>query len=254
MTARLTFRPERPIPSGDEVGTKSDVWPLRPSVRPQPSPIAFVIHDAKNMLAVLSANVEVLRDALADQILPIGAEEVLADIDESSRRLASLLRGALADLQGQAAERAEPCALHIAPVVASVVERMRPAARALGVSIAQAGDDDVSAAIEPELFERVLVNLLENAVRFSKPGDTIEVEYAFRAGRMSVAVGDRGPGVAESDREMIFESYRSRKPERGQSNFGLGLAFCRGVARTHGGDAWVFNRAGGGACFVFETL
>jgi len=232
---------------------KSDVWPLRPSVRPPPSSIAFAIHDAKNMLAVLSANVEVLRDALSDQILPSGAEEVLADIDVASRRLSGLLREALADLQGHAPERVEPCALRVAPVVSSVVDQLRPAARALGVSIAHAGDADVSAAIEPDLFERVLVNLIENALRFSKPGDTIEVEHAHRGGRMSVAVGDRGPGVAESDRETIFESYRSRKPERGQANFGLGLAFCRGVARAHGGDAWVFNRAGGGACFVFEV-
>lgn len=255
MAARLTFRPPESKVHGEEAGTRSAVWPVRPSSFPEPSQVAFAIHDAKNMAGVLSANVEVLNRELARLRLSSTAADALADIAESVRRLTVLLREALDGARGGTLQRrAPPSVLLIAPVVAAVVDRMRPWARARGVGIVQAGPDSACATIEPQLFERVIVNLLENAMRFSPPGDVVEVEYHTRAGRMTLAVADRGPGVPDAVRDEIFESYRHRQPVGGEAHHGLGLAFCREVARAHGGDAWVFNRAGGGACFVFETL
>jgi K+-sensing histidine kinase KdpD len=255
MAARLSLRPPpESRAKSDEVGTQSAVWPVRPSSRPGPTAAAFAIHDAKNMAGVLAANIEVLDRELEHVRLPEMAADALADIAESARRLTGLLREALAGLQGGMPQRTAPAVLLIAPVVAAVVEGMSPWARARGVRIVQAGPADACATIEPQLLERVIVNLLENAVRFSQPGDTVEVEYLTRAGRMTLAVGDRGPGVPEIARDEIFESYRHRPSIGAESHFGLGLAFCREVARANGGDAWVFNRAGGGACFVFETL
>jgi len=262
MALRLNSRPEEgsangdlAVPSSDRVVPCSDVWPIRPSVRPEPSPVAYAIHDAKNMLGVLSANLEVLKRALRTMPLPRGAADALGDIDESAQRLNGLLREALSGLQGRRRHAMTPSAspLSVAPVVAAAVDRMLPAARARGIQIACAGPDDAYATIEPELLERVVVNLVENAVRFSQPGDSVEVEYATRNGRMTLAVGDRGPGVPEDALDEIFASYRRRDGDGTESqHFGLGLAFCREVARARGGDAWVFNRAGGGACFVFE--
>jgi two-component system sensor histidine kinase CreC len=251
--ARFTLRPDDPDANREEVEVWSDVWPTRPSLTPEPSPVAFALHDAKNMMCVLLANLEVLGRSLGDTPLPEGAPEALADISESAERLSGLLREALNDLQGNRLQRAAPSALRVAPIVAAAVERMRPAARARGVHIVQTTTDDARATIEPELLERVMANLLENAVRFSRAGDTVEVQCSMQGERMTLAVCDRGPGVPESARDEIFESYRRRESNAAASHFGLGLAFCREVARAHGGNAWVFNRAGGGACFVFET-
>jgi signal transduction histidine kinase len=252
MAVRLSLRAAESRSKSIDAGVRSDVWTVPRSVRPEPTPSAFAIHDAKNMMGVLLANLEVLNRALMGVPLPDGAADALDDIGESARRLSLLLREALAGLQGHAPQRAAPSPRPVGPVVTAVVDQMRPAARALGVRIAQAGRADVSATIEPELFERVVANLLENAVRFSPPRASVEVEFVARGGRMVLAVGDRGPGVAEAARDEIFESYRHRDPGGAESHFGLGLAFCRQVARAHGGDAWVFNRSGGGACFVFE--
>jgi signal transduction histidine kinase len=253
MAVRLSSRGDDARANSAQVGVRSDVWPVQARVPAEPSPIAYAIHDAKNMMGVLSANLDVLKKALRNMPVPRVAAEALEDIDESSRRLNGLLREALVGLQGHAQQRTTPSAVCAAPIVAAAVDRMLPAAHARRVKIAHAGPSDAWAKIEPELFERVIVNLLENAVRFSREGDTVEVEYVTRGGRMTLAVGDRGPGVPEDARSEIFESYRHRDPDHAASHFGLGLAFCREVARAHGGDAWVFNRAGGGACFVFET-
>jgi signal transduction histidine kinase len=253
MAARLSFVPERPSTTKGDMWTRSDVWSVRPSLRPRPGPAEFAIHDAKNMLGVLSANVEVLRRALACGALPAGVQEALGDIDESARRLSGLLREALSGLQGHDPEPPPPSSTRVASIVESVVGRMAPAASASGVRMVVARGDEAYASIAPQLLERVLENLLENAVRFSNRGDTVEVEYTHRGGRTILAVSDRGPGVDDAARDAIFESYRRRAPLPVESHYGLGLAFCRQVARAHGGDAWVFNRTGGGACFVFET-
>src|SRR5579864_6960103 len=133
MAARLSFLPEQPGTTKGDMWTRSDVWSVRPSLRPRPSPAAFAIHDAKNMLGVLSANVEVLRRALVGGFLPNGAREALGDIDESSRRLSGLLREALSVLQGHDPVPPPPSPTCVGPIVASVVARMASAAEANGV-------------------------------------------------------------------------------------------------------------------------
>ena len=85
--------------------------------------------------------------------------------------------------------------------------------------------------------ERVLVNLLENALKFSSPADPVEVSAAAEPGRVVVRVRDRGPGVAEADRERIFDAFeRGDGAARGS---GLGLAIARGFAEANGGRVWV---------------
>ena len=257
MAVRLSLRATESTTTDDDPTTvRSEVWALPRSVPPEPTPTAFAVHDAKNMMGVLSANLEVLSRALSGVPLPPVATDALDDIRESSRRLGILLCEALSGLQGPPLPRAPPAALPLAPLVAAVIDQMRPAARTRGVRIVQAGQADVRARIDPELFERVVVNLLDNAVRFSPARSSVEVEIVTRGGRMVLAVGDRGPGVADQARDDIFASYRHRPSGGGGAgagaHFGLGLAFCRRVARGHGGDTWVFNRSGGGACFVFE--
>jgi K+-sensing histidine kinase KdpD len=98
--------------------------------------------------------------------------------------------------------------------------------------------------------ERVLVNLLENALKFSSPTDPVEVSTVAEPGRIVVRVRDRGPGIAEADRERIFDAF-----ERGESvarGSGLGLAIARGFAEANGGRVWVEPTAArsGGSTFV----
>jgi K+-sensing histidine kinase KdpD len=98
--------------------------------------------------------------------------------------------------------------------------------------------------------ERVLVNLLENALKFSSPTDPVEVVATTEPGHVLVRVRDRGPGVAEADRERIFDAF-----ERGNGaghGSGLGLAIARGFAEANGGRVWVepTTAGSGGSTFV----
>jgi K+-sensing histidine kinase KdpD len=100
-------------------------------------------------------------------------------------------------------------------------------------------------------LQRVLVNLLENALKFSSPADPVEVSVENQGGSVAVRIHDHGPGVTEADRERIFEPF-----ERGSGSgrgSGLGLAIARGFAEANGGTIRLEAQdERGGATFVLE--
>jgi two-component system sensor histidine kinase KdpD len=104
--------------------------------------------------------------------------------------------------------------------------------------------------LDAVLIEQVLINLLENASRYTPPGTPIEVGARVHDDVVEVDVSDRGPGVPKQDRERVFEKfYRAREGEGG--GVGLGLTISRGIVGAHGGRIWVDDRPGGGSSFRF---
>ena len=118
---------------------------------------------------------------------------------------------------------------------------------------ASAGGDPVTLRGDPRLLQRLLRNLLENAVRHGG-GTPVEASLLAHGGRVTLRVEDRGPGIAEQYRERIFEPF-FRPPglrEGEHRGVGLGLALVREIARHHGGDARCEPRDGGGTRFTVE--
>lgn len=105
-------------------------------------------------------------------------------------------------------------------------------------------------SVDDVLIEQVLVNLLDNAAKYSPADAPIEVAARREDGAIVVEVADRGPGLHADDVERVFEKfYRGKRPlGRG---VGLGLAICRGFVEAHGGRIWATNRSDGGASFQF---
>jgi two-component system sensor histidine kinase KdpD len=107
--------------------------------------------------------------------------------------------------------------------------------------------------IDELLIEQVFVNLLENAIKYTPPDSPIVIAARRADGAVLVEVADRGPGVAESSRELVFHKFHrgggdgATKP----AGAGLGLTICRGIITAHGGRIWVDPREGGGAVFRF---
>lgn len=104
-----------------------------------------------------------------------------------------------------------------------------------------------------DALERILVNLLDNAAKYSPPGTRISLgARRVEAGTVELLVSDRGPGVPPEERERVFERLyrgdRSRAARNGQGA-GLGLAICRALARGQGGDVTVHDGPEGGATF-----
>jgi two-component system, OmpR family, sensor histidine kinase KdpD len=100
------------------------------------------------------------------------------------------------------------------------------------------------------LMTQVLVNLLDNALKYSHADSGIELTARIKGDMLEVAVADRGPGIPEEDLQSVFDKfYRVHRPE-GVSGTGLGLAICKGIVEAHGGLIRAENREGGGAKFT----
>lgn len=98
------------------------------------------------------------------------------------------------------------------------------------------------------LMERVFVNLVENAVKYTPPGTTLEISGHLEAKNLVLAIADRGPGLPPGEEEKVFEKFYQRAPGHGRGA-GLGLAICKSIVEAHGGAIQAGNRPGGGAVF-----
>ncbi|HVA80055.1 MAG TPA: sensor histidine kinase, partial [Candidatus Binataceae bacterium] len=98
---------------------------------------------------------------------------------------------------------------------------------------------------------RLLINLIDNALKFTPPGGKIEVGLASIDGRALLRVADTGPGIEPAELALVFERF-FRGAHAGGEGSGLGLSLCREIARYHGGQIAAANRPSGGAVFVVK--
>jgi two-component system sensor histidine kinase KdpD len=102
------------------------------------------------------------------------------------------------------------------------------------------------------LIEQVLLNLLENSLRYTPPGTPIEIS-AWRTDRtVVVKISDRGQGLPAGTEQRVFERFYRGTSASGTAGMGLGLTICRGIVTAHGGRIWAENEPHGGAAFYFS--
>lgn len=104
--------------------------------------------------------------------------------------------------------------------------------------------------VDGVMIQQVLINLLENAVKYAPPESVIELSAATTGKDILFEVADRGPGVPQGDEERVFDKFYRVHPAR-EGGVGLGLTICRGIIEAHGGRIWVEPRPGGGTLFRF---
>ncbi len=106
------------------------------------------------------------------------------------------------------------------------------------------------APFDSMLIEQVLVNLVENAIKYTPPGSPVEIAASRREQEIVVEVADHGPGLRTGDEERVFDKFYRAQPASVRG-VGLGLTICRGIVQAHGGRIWAENRPEGGAVFRF---
>lgn len=102
------------------------------------------------------------------------------------------------------------------------------------------------------LMEQVLINLIENAIKFTSPGSPIDIGAEKQAHTVQLAVTDYGTGIPKGMEEKLFEKFYSTDTETQNSSIGLGLALCRAIVEAHGGTIRATNVVGKGAAFIIE--
>lgn len=215
---------------------------------------ADVAHEIKNPLASLRNATETLGrvddPALRAQLLDIARHDVrridrlITEISDASRVDAELSRATF--------ERVDLLALTRA-IVGSFEHRDQTGGHPIRID---AAPGDYTVLGEPSRLERVLVNLLDNAVSFSPPRAEVAVTLTRRDDRVTLSVADTGPGIPHESRELVFRRFHSLRPEGEDfgNHSGLGLAIARSIAEAHDGTLTATDRVDGapGANLVLE--
>jgi two-component system sensor histidine kinase SenX3 len=179
------------------------------------------------------------------------ADRVVREADRLGHIVDDLLDLSLIEAQENPTREPLPVPL----LVGEAVDQVRPAADVAGVPLSILPPiPDVDLACDRRQVLSALVNLLENAVKYSDPGAPVEVAVTLQGGRVHITVRDHGIGIPKRDLERIFERFyrvdRARSRQTGGT--GLGLAIVRHVAQAHGGEVSVESVEGEGSMFVLH--
>jgi signal transduction histidine kinase len=140
----------------------------------------------------------------------------------------------------------------VAPLVAEVVDAFRPQAASKQTTIALKADEIAGPRlIDANALRQMLLNLLDNAVKYGPRGQTVAIHLTSQPARICLIVEDQGPGVPTEDRARIWEPFW-RAAGSAEGGTGLGLAIVRELSLRHGGTAHVEEHVGGGARFVLD--
>lgn len=213
---------------------------------------AMVYHDMRGPLGNVYTSLQALQRLLAEHPDPnvISLLQLAARSERQVRRMID----ALLDVQrleaGQKLLNRRTVAL--SEVIESAVTQIEPAARDKKIGLRFALADDLPMLyIDADMIERVVINLLDNAIKYSFEGGAITVSTATSVQEVYVRIKDTGPGIPPEAQATIFDKFSRVKQRNMPHGVGLGLAFCKLAVDAHGGRIWVRSDNKTGSTFTF---
>jgi two-component system, OmpR family, sensor histidine kinase SenX3 len=210
--------------------------------------VANVSHELKTPIGALGLLAETIAATEEADVVRRLAEQVVRESERLGRIVDDLLDLSL--IEAQAAPTREPTPVRV--LVEEAVERLSPLALAHGIPLrTEPITDDLLVLCDATQLVSAITNLLDNAVKYSEPGQAVVVTAVSLEGRVVLRVQDHGIGIPNRDLERIFERfYRVDKARsRATGGTGLGLSIVRHVAEAHGGDVTVESTEGEGSTF-----
>jgi signal transduction histidine kinase len=213
--------------------------------------VSLVSHELRSPMAAVIGAARTLQDRWRE-LSPDQRSSFLALIADETGRLATLI-GDVLDTS-----RIEAGTFSYSFSDVDLGELLRDT-----VATARVGQDEVEVTVkmtdrlapirgDRERLRQVLVNLIDNAVKYSPPGDEVEVSAWAENGRVCVTVRDNGPGIPREQQGLIFEKFGRANVGGGKPGTGLGLFIARSIAEAHGGSLAIRSAPGQGAAFTLE--
>ena len=214
---------------------------------------AMLFHDLQSPLGNVISSLELLTYELPAESSPT-LLEILDIAMRSSSRLQTLIRSLLDINQLEAGHPvSEQDRTQVQALVDTAWETVKPGYEKRKIPLVQEIPDDLpDIFVEENMLQRVLVNLLDNAVKYSPESAKITIKAEpWDDDMVLISVNDEGDGIPEDYRMMIFEKFSRINTDTYSKGLGLGLAFCRLTVEAHGGKIWVDDAPNGGARFNF---
>lgn len=220
------------------------------SERLRNSVLSAISHDLRTPMSIL---VGLAESMFLTQPPPTGAQ---AEIARALKEEALRVSGQVNNLLDMARLQAGRIELNrqwqpLDEVVVSALKNIERAAGDHRISLDLAEDLPL-VNVDSVLMERVIYNLLENAVKYTPPGSAVEIAARVADQAIEVRVEDNGPGLPAGKEELIFKKFERGQPEGATRGVGLGLAICRAIVEAHGGRIHAESRPQGGARFIFS--
>jgi signal transduction histidine kinase len=213
----------------------------------------LIVHDLRSPLNCIEASLELLQMVLPEDVLAsctqiidlaLGSCRDVLELVDSLLEVASMESDELVlDLQP----------ISLLPLIADTVNRLRLLAEQSDITLKLDAPAELpSIRGDRHRLERVVSNLLDNALKYTPKGGAITVAVRPANGQVEVRVMDTGPGIPPEYRERIFDRFTQVPGSEGRRRgLGWGLAFCRSVIEAHGGRIWVESEVGRGSTFAF---
>jgi two-component system phosphate regulon sensor histidine kinase PhoR len=242
----------------DPIGTLvvfNDVTQLRRLENMRRDFVANVSHEIKTPLTAIKGFVETLHQGSVDN--PEEARRFLGIIQKHVDRLSSIVEDLLDLSRIEQEDEGKTVNLeegNIGQVFRSVLQLCRPKAEEKNITVTIVGDDRISARFDSSLLEQAMVNLLDNAIKYSEPESVIRLKAQRNGSEIKISVEDQGIGIAKKHLPRLFERFyrvdkaRSRK----MGGTGLGLAIVKHIAQAHGGNVTVDSTLGKGSTFTIH--
>jgi two-component system phosphate regulon sensor histidine kinase PhoR len=233
----------------------SDVTQLRRLEEMRRDFVANVSHEIRTPLTAIKGFVETLHQNT--DATPEEAQRFLGIISKHVDRLNTIIEDLLMlsriENVGESGEiKLEKARLH--DIFQNALQISRPRAEEKRIRIELAGDEELSAMVDPVLLEQAVVNLLDNAVKYSDPEKRVRISAEAAGDGIRIDVRDHGIGIEKKHLPRLFERfYRVDKARsRAAGGTGLGLAIVKHIAQAHGGQVTVESRPGEGSCFTIH--
>ncbi|MDQ3855770.1 MAG: HAMP domain-containing histidine kinase [Chloroflexota bacterium] len=244
MSRRLLEEQESTRSVRDEAGRLAELDRLRNEF------VSTTSHNLRTPLTSIRAGVGMVQSSAADRLTQ-EEQDLLENARRNSERLTVLIQDLLTLSQLEAGTlHLEPEPLDLRTVVADAISTVHPLIRQKGQTLEVELPEALPVEGDARHLEQVVVNVLANGYRHTRPGTCIVVSGHCCSRTVRLVVRDNGPGIPASELERIFQRFhRAHETEGGT---GLGLAIARGIVELHGGRIWAENAQGGGAAFHIE--
>ena len=213
--------------------------------------LSMIYHDLRSPLSNVVSSLDVLESVgQFDNETMDSLFEIAVRSTKQIERLTKSLLDVNRLEAGQPVTKTEPT--HAGSLIDEAVDAVRPVTMNKNQDIElKVPHDTLLVDVDPDMIQRVLINLLENAVKYTPPESKIVVGVKQIGHQVRFWVEDSGPGIPPEKRSTIFDKYTRLHGEAGPRGIGLGLAFCRLAVEGHGGRIWVDEGSQGGARFAF---